>query len=170
MSTESSTPESAEALAYDFASVKQSQQRDSISEIDGKIGTVATFASGLLAAFGIIFPLASHRETHEHALALVILFGLGIVVYLVTLWLLYQAYRPRHNWDWRPQLGAMLEHVETFNLPTLQLWAANEYCKAIDGNRDAIKQKADNLNRAMMTAGIETLVIAATGFVVFVLR
>lgn len=164
--TEAAVDHDADTLLYEVAQAKATQQLGSIAALDDKVGAVVAFASGLIAAQGIIFPLGGHAGYGEKvALGLFLLAGLGTYGY--ALWEMYHAFRPRHDWDWRPNLDSLIDAAGKYSRGSLALWTACEYRDAINENRSVLKEKADRLHHALIAIGVEAIIVAGTGFVTF---
>ena len=150
---------------YDVATARLSEQLSGVDALDAKTATAFSFASAILAFYGVILALnnvAGHPANHAALLALLVA---GFVVYVLCLICLYKAYVARTTWSTRPNLEELQDYSLRWNKERLEFWVGLVCAQSVKENQAYIMRKVWYQRVGFILIAVETALAAATGLV-----
>ncbi len=155
-------------LYYNVAMSRLDTQIQQIDQLDAKVATVFAFASGILAFFAGLLPLAASPMIMNHGIKIIalVLVAVALGIYLFIAYCIYRAYHVG-TWDMRPDLKELEKNYLLQDDETLQRWIADECIRSMNSNEPLITRKGNLINQALKGLIAEVAFIAITGMVIF---
>ena len=151
-------------ILYEIAIERLNEQIKTIDGIDNKIGITFGLANGIIAALIAFIALIKLPVSQP----VIIVIGLSIFAYLITLVFLFYAYR-FSKWSYNPNVKILKEFCfdpKYKEYPDIiKSWVADNCIISIELNRESIKEKLTLAYIALISVSAQGIFLAISCFI-----
>jgi len=158
----------AREIYYDYATKAFDTQMQQIDQLDVKASAAFAAASATLAIIAGLLALAAPSVNGVGHAVSVVVFIVGLSVYVATAAILLRAYRVR-EWEYGPEFDEVALETGQRDLDVIQAWMAKSFVHAVQHNKEDVDCKSQLINYGLIGLLAESVVLAlAVGTILFV--